>query len=157
MSNHIDQSLQQLSKEELISAYPITGLTMEPFIARKHNLIHNTEINGTDAYCENGHPYEIKTQLYSGNYRLRGRAKYGFPSPAILHHKLKSNEKQIVVGICAFSHVQFYDFEFTFDAIREQYDYAISMGWGNCDVLPKHYSNHSSFKYKPFETVAFFE
>ena len=154
MSN-LASAFSKLSKKELIAQYPINGHSLEPLVAAKYNLEHNTDINGVDAFtkCKDRHPVEIKTQVFSGNYKLRGRAKYTCPSLPIFNKKMKTDETQLVTGVCAQTHIQFYDLQFRFSAIQEQFLHSIDMGWGNCDVLPKHYAQHESFNVLDIETT----
>jgi hypothetical protein len=155
MSN-LAEAFDKMSKKELIAQYPINGHSLEPLIAAKYDLEHNKEINGVDAFtkCKNRYPVEIKTQVWTGNYLLRGRAKYTSPSLSIYRKKMEVDETQLVSGVCAKTHIQFYDLQFLFSAIQKEFLHAIEMGWGNCDVLPKHYAHHESFNVLDIETPA---
>lgn len=136
--------------EELIKLTGLTGGLMEIVTASRYGLIHNTEYNGVDAFCpETGCHVECKNQNYSGNFLLRGRAKYGGASQAIFDKKYAANEWTIVNGTCN-DGIMYYEFGFNFEAIADQFEKDLlrnsTKDYYNIDVLPKHYAHHSTFE-----------
>lgn len=147
---NIIEHIPAKTMDELLQLIGVTGALMEIVTASRHGLIHNTEVNGVDAFCpETGRHVECKNQNYSGTYLLRGRAKYGGASQAIYNKKMEANERTLVNGTCN-DGVMYYEFDFDFEAISEQFlkdlDRNSTKDYYNIDVLPKHYAQHPSFK-----------
>lgn len=145
--------LRKMKKEDIIKFIEVNGHLAEMFELASADCVANTNngANGVDGFDrDTGRPVEIKTQIYKGNFTLRGRGKYGSVNPALLAKKRAVNERVIVSGSCAHTGEVYYRFSFDFDAIAPRYAEVVEVSadkqWGNCDVYPQHYMNHPSFE-----------
>ena len=143
--------LSNMTKAELIGFVDMSGALIEQVIATKYGLQHNTEVNGIDAFCpRTNQAYEIKSQIYSGKYTLRGRGKYGGISDLIAAKKLATNEQTIIVGVCNQTSELLYEYQVPFAAIYGKYVATVALSlnknWTNCDIYPHHYTYHPDFK-----------
>jgi hypothetical protein len=143
--------LSNMTKAELVDFVEMTGALIEQVIATKYGLQHNTEVNGVDAFCpKTKQAYEIKSQVYSGKYALRGRGKYGFISDLIAAKKLAIDEQTIIVGVCGQTAEVLYEYLVPFAAVHGKYMDSVARShnknWSNCDIYPRHYTYHPDFK-----------
>lgn len=151
MENYKDL-LRSFDKEQLLNYISISPLMAEEYESALIGAIHNTDVNGVDATTKCGRPVEIKTQCYTGNYKLRGRGKYGCATQAIYDKKLENNEHTVVVGYEAHTGNIYYRFSFDFNAIADRYWASVKdrldrgLGSQNYDTYPHHYIHHESFK-----------
>lgn len=149
MENYKLEALAHMSKEELLDYIKIDPHFVEFIEAKRMGAVHTGVGNGPDAYL-NGREVEIKTQVWNGNYQLRGRGKFGAVSMSMYKRKLESNELINIVGYCPASGQVFYRFYFDFAAIADYYLHTVNLSegknWGNADILPKHYIQHESFR-----------
>jgi hypothetical protein len=149
--NNYKKQLAHLTKEELISYIVVTPLMAERFENEHIGATHLTEFNGADGELPCGRSVEIKTQCYSGKYKLFGRGKYGAASMDIYKRKLEKNEHTIFTGFDESTGDVFYRFAFDFEAVAPNYLNAVKsrldrgLGVQNYDAQPGHYLRHPSF------------
>ena len=143
ITNYRDELLS-FSKEELIKMIPLHSSLIEKMEIEGFGGRHLSDFNGPDGIIDDcGTILEHKSQTYTENFTLRGRAKFGSPTEKLLEEKIKSNETIIVSGHCEATGDIYYRFKFTFDAIAKDYSWSIGQSCYNC--IPPHYIFHPSF------------
>jgi len=142
--------LKTLSKKELIALIDVPPLLAEKYEVESVGGTHNTAVNGADGFGPDGEHIEIKAQVWSGTYQLRGRGKFGGCSQKVLDAKSASNERVIFVGYDAHTGDVYYRFSVMFEDIAGFYKQKLAKmsdkDYSNIDVCFIHYFNEPSFE-----------
>jgi len=145
------KELAKLTKKQLLDLISINPKIAEILELKNADCFqnHNDGQNGVDGYRKDGHAVEIKTQIYYGNFLLKGRGKYGGITFSLYNKKIQNNEYIIVVGLDYETGEVYYRFGFYFSAIAKYYLHSVELSknkpYSNYDFLPKHYVNDDTF------------